>query len=409
MQRTASLQSRDVVRKILVCIATLIAGVGLSLHPNAAAQRSTQRHWPQQRAAPVGHVRHHPRRPGSRQARTALAAACPPAPAPKPACAARSRAVVGDSARSERSRRSTSRSCKPRRRAAIAVGRALDDAGAPQRAEAWFYLAGAYAPLAQWRVLRGRAARGRARRQADQGRARARARARSDAAGRLLRHRPVSLLRGRRAGGASRCCAGCCCCPAAIANRDLREMLQARERGALLRGEADYQLHWLYLWYEHAAGARARPAAGLDARYPVQSDLPPAHRRSRSATTFTTIAQRGSWQTLLDRATRGTASRGDAAAAREIGHARTRSHRSSSLAPIDALIDLLRRASAMRHTAPYRASARAISRSESRTSDLAIANARSTAAHRAIAIAPSDDPDAFARVRATASRDAIER
>src|SRR4029078_800448 len=30
----------------------------------------------------------------------------------------------------------------------------------------------------------------------------------------------------------------------------MREMLLARNRGALLRDEADYQLHWLYLWYE---------------------------------------------------------------------------------------------------------------------------------------------------------------
>ena len=27
-------------------------------------------------------------------------------------------------------------------------------------------------------------------------------------------------------------------------------MLRARERGQLLRSEADYQLHVLYLWYE---------------------------------------------------------------------------------------------------------------------------------------------------------------
>jgi hypothetical protein len=48
----------------------------------------------------------------------------------------------------------------------------------------------------------------------------------------------------------------------------LREMLQARERGELLRGEADYQLHWLYLWYEHTPEMAMTLLRNLDARYP---------------------------------------------------------------------------------------------------------------------------------------------
>src|SRR5439155_16108016 len=48
----------------------------------------------------------------------------------------------------------------------------------------------------------------------------------------------------------------------------LREMLQARERGELLRGEADYQLHWLYLWYEHDQARALELLRGLNARYP---------------------------------------------------------------------------------------------------------------------------------------------
>jgi len=45
-------------------------------------------------------------------------------------------------------------------------------------------------------------------------------------------------------------------------------MLQARERGELLEGEADYQLHWLYLWYEHKAEGALSLLRRLDARYP---------------------------------------------------------------------------------------------------------------------------------------------
>ena len=39
----------------------------------------------------------------------------------------------------------------------------------------------------------------------------------------------------------------------------LAQMLRARNGGRLLQGEADYQLHLIYLWYEH------QPARALDA------------------------------------------------------------------------------------------------------------------------------------------------
>jgi tetratricopeptide (TPR) repeat protein len=48
----------------------------------------------------------------------------------------------------------------------------------------------------------------------------------------------------------------------------LREMEQTRSRGMLLRGEADYQLHLVYLWYEHQYPTALRLAEGLRARYP---------------------------------------------------------------------------------------------------------------------------------------------
>jgi predicted Zn-dependent protease len=56
--------------------------------------------------------------------------------------------------------------------------------------------------------------------------------------------------------------------PAGDRARGLREMLEARERGELLRGEADYQLHWLYLWYEGQPARALELLRGLDARYP---------------------------------------------------------------------------------------------------------------------------------------------
>jgi Tfp pilus assembly protein PilF len=47
----------------------------------------------------------------------------------------------------------------------------------------------------------------------------------------------------------------------------LREMLRARDRGELLRGEADYQLHLIYLWYEQNTDEALRLLDGLRAKY----------------------------------------------------------------------------------------------------------------------------------------------
>jgi tetratricopeptide (TPR) repeat protein len=56
--------------------------------------------------------------------------------------------------------------------------------------------------------------------------------------------------------------------PGGDRQQGLREMQQAREQGALLRGEADYQLHWIYLWYEHQPERALQLLRSLDARYP---------------------------------------------------------------------------------------------------------------------------------------------
>src|SRR4029077_6998685 len=83
----------------------------------------------------------------------------------------------------------------------------------------------------------------------------------------------------------------------------LREMQRARDQGALLRGEADYQLHWLYLWYEHQPARALELLRGLDAQYtsnPIflarvaEVERDSFHDHGASART---------WQILLDRAT----------------------------------------------------------------------------------------------------------
>jgi tetratricopeptide (TPR) repeat protein len=48
----------------------------------------------------------------------------------------------------------------------------------------------------------------------------------------------------------------------------LKEMEQTRSKGMLLRGEADYQLHLIYLWYEKQQATALRLIEGLRTRYP---------------------------------------------------------------------------------------------------------------------------------------------
>jgi tetratricopeptide (TPR) repeat protein len=48
----------------------------------------------------------------------------------------------------------------------------------------------------------------------------------------------------------------------------LKEMEQTRSQGMLLRGEADYQLHLIYLWYERQALRSLGLIDGLRNRYP---------------------------------------------------------------------------------------------------------------------------------------------
>jgi tetratricopeptide (TPR) repeat protein len=46
-------------------------------------------------------------------------------------------------------------------------------------------------------------------------------------------------------------------------------MEQTRSKGMLLRGEADYQLHLIYLWYERQLTTALRLIEGLRTRYPA--------------------------------------------------------------------------------------------------------------------------------------------
>jgi hypothetical protein len=137
----------------------------------------------------------------------------------------------------------------------------------PRRAEAWFYLGASYGARAQWRVLRQeRLAAARDGKRIKEALERALAldpdlhdanfgigmyRYYADVAPAALRMLRWLLLLpgGDRDGG-------------------LRQMADARAHGQLMRGDADYQLHLIYLWYENRPREALALVQGLQARYP---------------------------------------------------------------------------------------------------------------------------------------------
>lgn len=198
------------------------------------------------------------------EAERLLRSACPPAPAP--ACDVL--IAVNDYWRLLIDPDDTSRDGALLSRINAAIGSTEAwVAREPKRAEAWFYLGGAYGTRVLLRGHRGQylsAARdGKRIHDALQ------LAIRQDAAlgdayfGLGLYHyyaaiapraaRIISMLMflpgGDRAGG-------------------LREMEQTRAKGMLLRGEADYQLHLIYSWYERQPAIALRLVEGLRTRYP---------------------------------------------------------------------------------------------------------------------------------------------
>ena len=87
--------------------------------------------------------------------------------------------------------------------------------------------------------------------------------------------------------------------------KGLREMLEARDRGELLAGEADYQLHLLYLWYEQQPARALELLRGLDRRYPANPLFLERIAEVEDVYLHDLPASEAAWRTLLDRARHG--------------------------------------------------------------------------------------------------------
>ena len=137
----------------------------------------------------------------------------------------------------------------------------------PKRAEAWFYLGGAYGTRVLFRGLRGQylsAARDGKRIHDSLQLAISLDPSMGDAYFGLGLYHYYAAIAPR----AARILSMLMFLPGGDRALGLKEMEQARSKGILLRGEADYQLHLIYLWYERQSATALRLVEGLRARYP---------------------------------------------------------------------------------------------------------------------------------------------
>ena len=168
----------------------------------------------------------------------------------------------------------------------------------------------------------------------------------------------------------------------------LKEMEQTRSKGMLLRGEADYQLHVIYLWYERQPMTALRLIDGLRARYPhnpvfylrlaqVQSDY--NHNHAAALLTY---------RSLYD------AARGGRIAAPAMSEVNARlgmAHEMDALCDTTNAVDQLRAVIAWKGAAPYAAAARAYVQLGVALERAGRRSEAVVAYQHALAITPSDD------------------
>jgi tetratricopeptide (TPR) repeat protein len=258
----------------------------------------------------------------------------------------------------------------------------------PARAEAWFYLGGAYGARVQLRVLRGArlaAARDGARIKEALERAVALDPSMADAyfgiglyhyyaavapaAARMLRW-VLLLPGGDRAGG-------------------LAEMRKARVAGLLVRDEADYQLHLIDVWYEKQYPRALEYLGELTERHPRNPHFRQATAEILDFYIDDTAASLRTWQALLDAARRREV---EEPAMAEISARLGVASQLDQLSQSEAALEHLRAVIAARPAAPFAAVARAQLQLGDVLERLGRRTESSEAYRAAIDAAGSDDP-----------------
>jgi tetratricopeptide (TPR) repeat protein len=171
----------------------------------------------------------------------------------------------------------------------------------PNRAEAWFYLGGAYGARAQWRALRGaRVSAARDGRRAKDALERALAIDPSIADA----HFGIGLYRyyAAVAPSTARLLQWLLLMPGGDRLQGLDEINRARTAGLVLRDEADYQLHLISLWYERRPERALALLGDLAARHPRNPHFPQAIAEIHDTYLHDARASLHWWQRLLDMA-----------------------------------------------------------------------------------------------------------
>jgi hypothetical protein len=219
----------------------------------------------------------------------------------------------------------------------------------PNKAEAWFYLGGAYGARAQWKVLRGErlgAARDGKRIKEALERALALDR-RLQAAyfGIGLYHYYADV-----APAAAKMLRWLLLLPGGDKAEGMQEMMRAREHAELLRDEADYQLHIIYLWYEKQPQRALDLLASLRDRHPRNPLFPQLIAQVQDVYFHDLRGSLATWRSLLD------AARAHRVAYSELAEMRARLGAASVLARLnenDAAMEQLRAVIAAKPLAPF--------------------------------------------------------
>jgi hypothetical protein len=169
---------------------------------------------------------------------------------------------------------------------------------AAEDAEAWFYHGAAYAARVQWRVLRNEklaAARDGKRIKDAMERAIALDADLEDA------HFGVGMYKyyADVAPTAAKILRFLLLLPGGDRKAGLAEMLRARTHGRLLQGEADYQLHVIYLWYERQTPRALQLLQSLHERYPANPLFISQTAEIEDIYRHDVTASLATWQSLL--------------------------------------------------------------------------------------------------------------
>jgi tetratricopeptide (TPR) repeat protein len=263
----------------------------------------------------------------------------------------------------------------------------------PKRAEAWFYLGGAYGARAQWRVLREErlaAARDGRRIKNALEQALALDPSLQDAYfGIGLYHYYADV-----APAALRMLRWLLLLPGGDKLQGMREMLRARSEGQLLQSEADYQLHLIYLWYEKQPQRALQLLRGLRDRHPRNPLFVQLIAEIQDVYLHDLQATRQTWQALLDAAqTRLVAEPAMAEASAHLGLARVLNR----LSQPESAVEHLQAVITAKPTAPFGIVSRAHLLLGQTLDHLGRRDEARAAYDAAIESAPAGDPDRIVR------------